>query len=393
VGFFLRHFEKLILGLCLLGVSFACWRVLSGLQEARATVAQLGAQNIELTEKIPPKKLDHLDLDELIAAESLEWRKESDHNGGTLFTPRNYVRCINPGCTYLLPYAYKLCPYCATEQGELAVTESVALVENDSDRDGIPDEVEDKYDFLDSKVTGDAARDYDEDKFSNLEEYRANTGLDDPLSHPALATKLRLFPRRGIYTPPFPISFTKLSRYQTEDKSKWDAFFMVKEANSRRLKSRILKVGEMVLDYKIVQFEYKEKKLYNAELMKDEIVDASEVVLQKKDEEPIVLVRGKSAPATGTILRLLYLSDDYNPRKCRRLVVVSDKGFELTDEAGQKEAYMVVTVDETSELVMVKRRDLPEAEAKEITVRKLDLKKDFLPPPDAAPAGGGAAVP
>jgi hypothetical protein len=393
VGFFLRHFEKLILGLCLLAVSFACWQVLSGLQKARATVAQLGAQNVELTEKIPPKKLDHLDLDELIAAENLEWRQEPGANGGSLFSPRNYVRCINPACTYLLPYAYKLCPYCAAEQGDLAESESAEPVENDADRDGIPDEIEDKYDFLDSKVAGDAARDYDEDKFSNLEEYRAKTGMDDPLSHPPLATKLRLFPRRGIYTPPFPISFTKLSRYQTDDKNKWDAFFMVQEPNSRRLKSRILKVGEMVLDYKIVQFDYKEKKLYNAELMKDEIVDASEVVLQKKGEAPIVLVRGKNAPATGTILRLLYLSDDYNPRKCRRLVVVSDKGFELTDEAGQTEPYMVATVDETSELVMVKRRDLPEAEAKEITIRKLDLKKDFLPPPDAGSAKGGAAAP
>ncbi|MBE0540094.1 MAG: hypothetical protein IH623_01725 [Verrucomicrobia bacterium] len=53
----------------------------------------------------------------------------------------------------------------------------------DSDGDGLPDSFENQYTFLDPNDPDDAVLDYDEDGVSNLDEYRAGTSPDDPLSY------------------------------------------------------------------------------------------------------------------------------------------------------------------------------------------------------------------
>ncbi|MCW5553736.1 MAG: carboxypeptidase regulatory-like domain-containing protein [Verrucomicrobiae bacterium] len=53
----------------------------------------------------------------------------------------------------------------------------------DSDGDGLPDSYENQYSFLDPHDPDDALLDYDEDGVSNVDEYRAGTAPDDPLSY------------------------------------------------------------------------------------------------------------------------------------------------------------------------------------------------------------------
>lgn len=56
--------------------------------------------------------------------------------------------------------------------------------DTDNDNDGISDDYENSYDFLDWLNTDDALLDQDEDGYSNLREYRYGSDLDDLNSHP-----------------------------------------------------------------------------------------------------------------------------------------------------------------------------------------------------------------
>lgn len=97
------------------------------------------------------------------------------------------VRCINPKCRHPIPFDADTCGFCGTEQpGEGATTGG------DSDGDGLPDEFEKLYAFLNPVDAADADLDYDKDGFSNIEEYEAGTDPSNPASHPSKVEFLRV---------------------------------------------------------------------------------------------------------------------------------------------------------------------------------------------------------
>ena len=97
------------------------------------------------------------------------------------------VRCINVACRHPIPFDAKECSFCGTPQpAEGQVTGG------DSDNDGMPDEFEAKFAFLNPVDAADADADYDNDGFTNLEEYEAQTDPSNPASHPSKIEFLRV---------------------------------------------------------------------------------------------------------------------------------------------------------------------------------------------------------
>ena len=97
------------------------------------------------------------------------------------------VRCINEACRHPIPFDAEQCSFCGTPQpAEGQVTGG------DSDNDGMPDDFEAKYAFLNPVDAADADADYDSDGFTNLEEYTAGTDPSDPASHPSKIEFLRV---------------------------------------------------------------------------------------------------------------------------------------------------------------------------------------------------------
>ena len=97
------------------------------------------------------------------------------------------VRCINPKCRRPIPYDAEVCGFC----GDAQPTEG-AVTGGDSDGDGLPDEFEEKYAFLNPVDATDADADYDGDGFSNLEEFEAGTDPSASASHPSKIQFLRV---------------------------------------------------------------------------------------------------------------------------------------------------------------------------------------------------------
>jgi hypothetical protein len=78
--------------------------------------------------------------------------------------------CVSPACTYIVPETLRYCPKCHADQ-------------HDRDRDRMTDEWEMRYRATDPDVA-DAEVDYDNDKFTNVEEFNGGSDPDDPKSIP-----------------------------------------------------------------------------------------------------------------------------------------------------------------------------------------------------------------
>lgn len=144
-------------------------------------------------------------------------------NQGSIVDPHEVVCCPNPACGSLLLSKEDNCPFCGTKMPLINPAEDAG---KDSDGDGLPDDFElahaQKRGFLknapkrngegdnmggerggagregsqpgtlDIYNPADANEDFDGDSFTNLEEYRFGTDIDDERSFPAPANYVRL---------------------------------------------------------------------------------------------------------------------------------------------------------------------------------------------------------
>jgi hypothetical protein len=198
VDFIIRHYEKLILMICLL-------LLLMSLHIVSKTQDEMSQQTADVNKRTQPetivrcdKMVEELDtatfpsIDEILASPLTKVELAVSPNGAGrtgLLEGGNLVICKNTKCGYILPYSANICPWCNTTQEAIGpeTTET-----DDLDQDGIPDLVEKATTFLHYRYPLDAMMDADQDGFLNIEEYRAGTAMDDPESKPALAYLLRV---------------------------------------------------------------------------------------------------------------------------------------------------------------------------------------------------------
>ncbi len=119
-------------------------------------------------------------------------------------TPERRVRCVVANCQKPIPYAAVACPFCGGKQ-PIPPEADPGL---DSDGDGIPDKIENKW-GLNPSDPADARGDLDGDGFTNIAEHLAGTDPRDQKSHPALVNLLRVKELRGK---PMPLIFSGVNR-------------------------------------------------------------------------------------------------------------------------------------------------------------------------------------
>ncbi len=113
-----------------------------------------------------------------------------------LMVPVRAAKC--PSCERFIPLfrftVNGVCPTCGVALSMPAKSFSddadFGSRPSDLDGDGLPNILEDQYDFLSSQNPNDARSDKDNDGFSNLYEYMCGTKLDDGKDHPPLTDLL-----------------------------------------------------------------------------------------------------------------------------------------------------------------------------------------------------------
>ncbi len=390
LSFFVKHVEKLILGIFMVALLAVLWTMIAAVKDAQHDVTVLeDLPNAAVSRTGDLKRLKESDFNApaVLQDTRLVWVAggNPDERPTNLFALHKYIQCANAECLYVMPFVVDVCPECGTNQGD-ARGKIDAPISKDGDMDGdlIPDWYEEKYHFLDPKVAADALRDFDGDGFTNLEEFLAGTAPDDPASHPPLIEKLRLV---GVKKQSLPVLFYKLDTYGAKDKANWDIFLKVVENGREKLK--IARVGDVILDYKIIDINQVRKLVYDASTKSEKLSDFSEVTLQKEGQEPVLLVLGKTTQESGLILTFVYLSHPTDMRQLKPTRQSGDEPISLTDTVGQKEVYDILTIG--AEQVRVKAVNLPgnkKKEGEEFNIQKFNRLVDMQRPPGGR-AGAG----
>lgn len=250
---FIKHYEKVVLGLFLLLLLLGSVLVLGAFDRSKKDLAQ---KKQDAVSKVKGGSiLPALDPVRFTAEENLRDTRKTiaivstakDDPKGSLIVPNRYIKCFSDKCSYLLALSSDTCPFCATKQLELGKDSEEG---DDTDGDGIPDLVEQKYPtFLNYLNPQDARQDYDNDGFLNVEEHRASTAMDDPEVFPPLGNLVRSI---KTFRRPLPLQIRTVDTYNSTDKAKWEISLNFIDAKTQRQRSRIMPIGDSFMDFKLI---------------------------------------------------------------------------------------------------------------------------------------------
>lgn len=272
--------------------------------------------------------------------------------GGNLFVGRDYKQCVDEQCQHWIAFKLDICPWCQAKQPPPKVeTIEEQVAGQDSDKDGIVDEIEEMYTFLRPDRIRDGWMDEDEDGFFNREEFIYFRNLDensdgksmtDAKIHPPLATHLRLV---EVDRDLFSISMKKVVELRGQDKENWEIHLTVRD-DAGKIRTRFAKLGHVINGYRISDVEKKQEKYYNRAVKDYMFKDASIITLEKDGEEPMRLTSGE-IKYTGVVARLVL--DHLSPQKIKVLRPVRDGDtLQLRDAVGQVENYIISSISEQS---------------------------------------------
>ena len=322
---------------------------------------------------------------------------------GSLMQPPRIIICATEGCGNLIPFEADTCPFCKQKEPEVARESPEGA---DTDADGIPDVVEKQHEFLNFRDPTDAAKDQDGDGFSNLEEYRAGSKMDDPDDFPHLALHVKAV---SVWRPSVNIKLEGIeTNHQEKDPLRWDIDFSFPDPRNprnprwRRTSCRLDDDSNVIArtGFKVIKAEFREPTAVQGGDAQENGAAGNEaakpagpvgvVVIQniKDPSEQYELIQG-APPVKNRSLkaRLIFLetrfASDFGRMNRRAKVVTPGETFEFEKEKSTgmyRERYRLLSADETKGTCRVACLD-PEDEKKvlaEFDVEKLDKARDLI---------------
>lgn len=354
MDFISKHYEKLLLVFCLLCLFFGIITVSMSTGKIREQLkssldkANRDVSKGELVEKMAATDY-HADkfLNDPRKTLSFLGSPQNPTPKGSLIEPNKLIKCVSEKCDYLISLQAEVCPFCGEKQPELAAESAIGA---DTDSDGLPDEFEMKYDFLNYRNPLDARMDADNDGFLNIEEFKANTKIDDPDDFPPLGILLRT---GKVFRQNIPLKLVDIDKNRSEDVKKWDVVVMYYDIKTRKMKRGMCQVGDTIGNYKILQ----------AGFTGEGNMAVPFAMAAPKDDEADVyrLEQNKETPSKKLTVQILYLANRMRqnaPYILRRFVMVKNVGdeFQLVKEkrtSRQVETYRLLEADEKDSSVKV----------------------------------------
>lgn len=264
-----------------------------------------------------------------------------------LLSPERRVSCVNASCQKPIPFDAEKCPFCDTKQ-PAAKPNTEGL---DSDKDGIPDKVENAY-GMNPQDPSDAKGDLDSDGFNNLEELEAKTDLKSASSHPALVNLLRVKQLRGKR---LPLMFTGVNTMPNGQKQ------LVFSLVGQGARTFWVKEGERIgeTDYMAGKAEIKSEERVDP-LMGNvkKKVDVSTVAVKRKTDNKELTLKINESGMNTDVEAVIVL-----PLDNTEYSVLENGTFKVRDET-----YRVVSVDNGTTSVVIENA----ANGQQKVVRKLD---------------------
>jgi hypothetical protein len=263
-----------------------------------------------------------------------------DESAPGFFVPEKRVWCA--ACRRPIPFAATNCPY--ANCGVAQPREPTERAGYDGDGGGIPSEAE-KNLGLNMDDPKDDTADSDSDGFSNLDEFRAETDLRDPKSHPNIGSLLRVV---DITSTELPLKFMAASKLpngkvRCQINMAGDSYFVVES-------ERIGKTDFTMARY-VETTERKLDKIMNRE--RDFVIQ--KVILQRGQRE-IVLPLNEGTTDKDYSIKLLL------PLDGTTYTASLDSKFTLRNET-----YRVISVDPRAYTVVIRN----DTDGRELTVPRL----------------------
>jgi len=366
LNFLRQHFEKLGLGFVLTVLVVSIVLVMFSMGKARGEATdQKGAAEAALKAGKDIEATPSSTIDELIGTLGSEknlfcYMAPEGESGGSLVEPKGYMSCVHPKCIYLIGHDAQRCPFCRADQPP--EKKDSFPVGEDTDRDGIPNYVEDNTFFLDPKDPKDARLDPDGDGFTNVEEYRADRNMASGASCPPLALNLRIMGKPSRM--PMPIAVQRVLKGGKDDPKEWRVVIAVMASGRTRPVT-----GTFKMDGVVRKFGYRGKRYgpfkidkieFKARTVEGETKDVG-VVTMSSEGKTYVAAAGENFPEAERSAKLVFLGTRL--KKQREIIEtkmwkIGKKGysFQLTNYAvNRSERYKIKEFTEDMVVVVLQQ--------------------------------------
>ena len=293
-----QNYDKLILVAILVGL----------LLSAFLLFMQIGQKRQELTDapwekmSVEPKKAEPIapllaQFDQMKSV--LNSPFQSGQFSNRMVVSELRISCIE--CMKPIPYDAAICAFCQAKQPV-----GISPDEMDSDGDGIPDKFEREH-GLNPMDAGDAVADADNDGFSNREEYRSGTKLNDANDYPSPVAKLRFV--RAVDNP-FKLRFQGEARVSNG---------MIYQLNLRSLeRTYFVRIGDELEGFKVLDC--------------DTNAVAGPTIILKQGDKRILLVKGKTTEKIEMVAELVFLIDQSKMRvRLGDVIKLKDLEYKVID--------------------------------------------------------------
>jgi len=189
-------------------------------------------------------------------------------------------------CGWIMPENVLRCPNCGRWRM------------NDDDKDGMPNDWEDRYSVVD-RHTPDASEDPDNDGFSNLKEYLGGSDPGDPKSIPSPFRLARSYRKR------VDIRFRGYTVNPGGDADRIDPQYWVLQMNyGRESDTAFVKLGGHLRGYRLFPLEKKQVLRKGKGGIPDWYEDVYVLSIQRRSQQPIKLEKGKWGTTNETFVDL-----------------------------------------------------------------------------------------